>query len=127
MKLIPQKDDMTNRYFAVLGSEAGQYRMALHPVMFGWRVRGWAVQDFGCTIDWCGGDDPVAVRLLYSFLKNILESRPENEHVFDGLPGASKIKPFTQDAEFVSTILSKLTVPFDLVEIPDLAELRTRQ
>lgn len=117
MILIPDKDDELNLYSQVLQSKNGLVKMAIHPVLFGFRVRGWLSTDHGCRIDWCGGADYTQVKTLYSILRNILLHRNEDHKAFDGLPGASNIKPFFHDEEFVKTISEQITQPLEIVEI----------
>ena len=126
MKLEQAPDDIANGYFHVLQSQTGIVRMAIYPVIYGYRVRGWFSNDMGCTIDWCGGDDQKTVEYLYSILKNILESREEGKEAFKKLPGASRIKPFVKDQEFTAEILSQVVENLELVTLPDLRECKLK-
>lgn len=117
MKLIPASDDLDNLYSQVLQSETGLVKMAIYPVLFGYRVRGWLTTEYACRIDWCGGADYTQIKTLYSILRNILLNREENKHAFDGLPETSNIKPFFNDEAFVNNISSQITQPLEVVEI----------
>lgn len=99
--------------------------MAIHPTIFGWRVRSWA-EDTHCTIDWCGGADQHDVERLYSILYNILSHREESKEALDDLPTCSKVKPYINDAEFLSDILNRLTAPFEIIKLENLINLRHR-
>lgn len=116
MKLTQTDDDPSNLYYEVLQSETGLVKMAIHPVLFGYRVRGWLTSESSCRIDWCGGADYSQIQTLYSILRNILLHRDEKE-AFVELPGISKIKPFYLDKEFVDKISSHITQPLELVTI----------
>lgn len=115
MKFLKAED--TKYYFERLVSEDGKIFLGIHPVMFGFRVRGGYIEDeWGCAIDWCGGDDQTLVEMLYSIAKNILE----NQGSFLDLPTASKIKPFFNDKDFVELINSKVTKPLEPVRLQHL-------
>lgn len=128
MKLIPTEDipGLYNR----LVSEDGTIEMGIYPVMFGFRVRAGRVdreKGFALTydVDWCGGADEAQVQMLYAICRTILEKRnPQN--AFDGIPGASKIKPFFKDSDFVDTV-TKISGPIGSlpsITKQDLAEIK---
>lgn len=103
--------------------------MAIHPMLFGWRVRGWdgAGWDGYVHLDWCGGNDQKDVERLYSVMYNILSNREEDSALaFDGVPPHSDIKPFYNDENFIREISSLIVEPFSLLELPDLGILRTQ-
>lgn len=120
MKFQVAKDN--EAYYERLISEDGRIEMGIYPVAFGYRVRAGYVGNQWSEIDWCGGADQGQVEMLYSIAKNILE----NHGSFSGLPIASKIKPFFHDGDFVETIHSKVTKPFELIKLKPLSEYRNQ-
>ncbi len=124
MNLISADDDLFNLYFQKKTSATGLVNMALYPVIFGWRVRGWLSTGHCCHIDWCAGGEQGEAEKLYSMLYNILSSREEDEHAFDNLPEASRKKPYYYDSYFVAAVARNLVAPFELLKLPPLDELR---
>lgn len=120
MILNPVKNDVENLYFSIQSSETGLINIGIYQVMFGFRVRGWIKGKGGCNVDWCAGSTNVAVEILYSMLKSILELRPENEQAFDGIPELSKVKPFYNDKEFVAAVAELLPDHYEVYRLPNL-------
>lgn len=122
MKFNPAEDDDTNLLYNRIVSEDGLIELAIHPVIFGYRVRAGYVGDEYVHLDWCGGDNQGQVELLYSIAKNILE----NTGSFKGLPGSSKIKPFYKDPDFLIKITGLTTEPLETIKLPPLHEIRRK-
>ena len=116
MKFLPAKDHIENLMFQRLVSEDGKREMAIHPVIFGYRLRCGYTGDGYVHLDWCGGDDQAQLELLYSIAKNILENKDD----FSGIPGSSHIKPFYKDNEFVTDIFNLITEPMEIVKLKPL-------
>lgn len=105
-----------DHYFHRIRSETGLIEIAVHRVMFGWRVVGMFHNTFGIEINWCAGDRWEDVIKLYSILHAILSNRPENRHAFDGIPQMSKVKPYFKDPDFLGKV-AKIT-PERVTTIP---------
>lgn len=124
MNLVETDPDLENLYYEKRTSENGLVNIAVYPVMFGWRVRGWVTGENFCHIDWCAGDVQQDVERLYSILLNVLSNRDESKDVLSDLPQASKVKPYFNDDDFVVNVLSKVVAPFEAVKLRNLNELR---
>lgn len=122
MNLYPAPDDPSNMYCNVLTSSTGLIKMAIHPVIYGFRVRGWFTNEHQCRIDWCGGANQPAVERLYSLLRNILLQRLEDNQAFNQLPEISKVKPYYQDVDFVIDVLKHVKDPIEIITLPDLQQ-----
>lgn len=122
MNLQPAPNDVDNLYLHVLESETGLIRMAVHPVLYGWRVRAWFVDAGSVALDWCAGSVITDVERLYSLLRNILLQRPEDRKAFSKLPTASAVKPFFLDEKFLVTVLEAAADPITIINFPDLRE-----
>lgn len=122
MKFIAAEDDEENLLFQRLVSEDGKIEIAVHPVMFGYRVRAGYVGRGWTEIDWCAGDKHPHVEFLYSVIKNILE----NKGNFEGVPTHSNIKPYYKDLEFVDAVV-KLTVgDLEIIKLKSLLPCRMK-
>lgn len=126
MKLIPQPDDLKEMYIHKLASETGLVNMAIYPVAFGFRVRGWLSTESFCHLDWCAGADLWAIERLYAMLYNILEHRDETPDVFNDLPPYSQIKPYFNDPDFVVDLAVKLTTPVNTFDLKDIFNKKTK-
>lgn len=105
MKLLAAPDDETNGITQRLVSESGVVWMGVYRVLYGWRVRAGLVRDrWGCSLDWCCGDELDELIILYYLLKMILSARPEDEDCFAGLPPHSDPKTFYRDPAFVAAV-----------------------
>ena len=124
MVLVKNEPDLTNLYFEKRSSPSGLVNMAIYPVIFGWRVRGWLSSNFCCSLDWCAGDSQGDVERLYSILFNILSHREEDTNAFNDLPMVSSVKPYFNDDEFVVNVMSKVTAPFELIKLHDIHTYR---
>ncbi len=123
MILNPDSVDAENGHFHCLTSENRVIMMAVHPVLYGFRVCGWRRGSFGYSLNWCGGAEQGHVEALYSLMRAILLKRGES-HTFDGLPMASEVKPFFNDVAFSNT-LAKLAGPdVECIKLPPLQECR---
>lgn len=122
IKFNPAEDDDHNLLYQRIVSEDGKIEIAIHPVIFGYRVRAGYVGDGWVQLDWCGGNDQAQLELLYSIAKNILEHKGN----FEGVPGKSNIKPFYKDFEFVDKILSLTTGKLDVIKLKSLHECRVK-
>ncbi len=116
LKLIPAPDCAEELLSQRLLSEDGKIQMAIHTVMFGYRVRAGYTDNFHYDLDWCGGADQTQVELLYSIAKNIIEHKGS----FEGVPGNSDIKPFFNDPAFLEKIYSLVTMPLEMVKLNPL-------
>ena len=124
MKLNKAEDDLENLYFEKSTSNSGEVNMAVHPVLFGWRVRGWTKSSGFVEVDWCAGAAQQDIERLYSILYNILSHKEDDITALQDLPGSSKIKPYFNDNEFVVDLVKRLTPPFDIIHLSDLEELK---
>lgn len=122
MKFIAAEDDNQNQLYQRIVSEDGKIEIAIHPVMFGYRVRAGYVGNTYVHIDWCGGSDHSAVEMLYSIAKNILE----NTGSFKGIPSHSKIKPYYKDVDFMAEVMKFTTEPLEVVKLKPLEECRMK-
>ncbi len=119
MNLEPAPHDTGNGYFERLVSPLGVC-MALHPVLFGWRVIGYYENDFGLSLNWCAGNDHANVERLYSLMRSVLLAREDGPGAFRGLPGVSSIKPFHRDARFVEVVSAAAGPNLALISLPPL-------
>lgn len=123
MKFLPAEDDNINQLYQRIVSEDGKIEIAVHPVMFGYRVRAGYVGDSYVHLDWCGGSDHSAVEMLYSIAKNILEAKGD----FKGVPSHSIIKPYYKDVDFMRDVMKLTTEPLEVVKLKPLGECRINQ
>lgn len=111
-------DDPKTNTFHRLVSENGLVHIGVFPVMFGFRVRcGFCDDPNTVKLDWCGGVNWDDVKRLYSLALSILKSRDEDRSCFDGLPLASKLKPFHRDKDFTAKVLKLAGPNFEMVEL----------
>lgn len=123
MKFLPAEDDRLNQLYQRIVSEDGKIEIAVHPVIFGYRVRAGYVGDCYVHLDWCGGDDHSAVEMLYSIAKNILEAKGN----FEGIPDRSNIKPYYKDVDFMKELMKLTTEPLEVVKLKPLGQCRIQQ
>ena len=105
MRLKSAPPDLRNQMFHRRESDGRLVEVGVHPVLHGYRVRAGFVGSFGLNLDWCAGSDWSEVQRLYALAVACLEQREENMCCFDGLPGASRTKPYFKDAWFVEKIV----------------------
>lgn len=113
MKFTEAEDNHDAGLYQRMVSENNEIEFGIYPVLFGYRVRAGYIGDNTFFIDWCAGDDQKVIELLYSILKNILESDTDVRR----LPTSSKIKPFYNDVEFTSLINSLVTKPLNVIKL----------
>lgn len=113
MKFIEAEDNVEAGLYQRMISDDNKIEMGIYPVLFGYRIRAGYVGDCAYHIDWCAGNDQKIITLLYSILKNILESGFDMKK----LPGSSAIKPFYNDVAFTSFVNSLVVKPLDVIQL----------
>ncbi len=124
MKLIPGED--SEAYLQRLVSECGQIEMGICVVVFGFRVAAGYTRRPIYEINYCGGDKQNDVELLYSAVKQILESMEVKPGMFNAFPLEVK-RPFPEDLENFKKLLNLVPRKLELIKLPSLWELRIRQ
>jgi hypothetical protein len=129
MKFTQAPDDTANTgCHRMMVSENGLIWIGIYVVMFGFRVRAGFTRDlYSCSvIDYCAGDSPVHVELLYSMTHAILSKREENDLAFDGMPERSEIKPYFNDPDFQNWIVENSKDNYVRMDIGNLSEMRRK-
>lgn len=85
--------------------------LAIYPVIYGFRVRGWHEGSMMVNMDWCAGDNLTQIEFLWSIARHIMHDR----ETFKGVPNFSDIKPALKDFHFIKEIvhLATLNGPID--------------
>ncbi len=108
-------------------SDGGTVEIGIYPTMYGFRARAGFVGDSWVQLDWCAGDNQLAIEWLFTRMKVMLSARVENKHVFDGIPTNSDIKPFYKDHKFVISICKLyelVSPPQEDQKLPNLRDLK---
>jgi hypothetical protein len=129
MEFLPASDDNYNLLYERLTSECG-IEMAVHPVVFGYRIISGYINSGCIELNWCCGDSQKNVELVYSMMKVILEAQPK-ENPYTNLRSFSNIKPLFNDAEFFSWLLEKFVaaggnIERDYINLCPIGEIRQK-
>lgn len=90
-------------------TEDGKYEVGIYPVMFGYRIRAGKVGQMYLNLDYCGGADPVMIRLIYNAVAQIIDDNIANGwDAFANFP-KQYTKPMIKDPECLAQLL--LLVP----------------
>lgn len=101
--IIINNNDIETELYLSKTDEDKTIIFGIYPVMFGYRIRAGYIGLQWYELDWCAGDDPIQINLLYSICNHCLLLRDKKDP-FKDLPRISKIKPFYNDPEFVSVL-----------------------
>jgi len=80
-----------------------KWEICLQRVIFGWRIRFGRAGERTYEFDWCAGDDPASINILYTHLCYLIRAEGA-ENVAVKYPPASSIKPYTMDREFIEKV-----------------------
>lgn len=137
MKLIEAPDDDRNHIYHRLVSEDGKVFMGIYPVVFGFRVRAGFVGEGYVHLDWCCGSESYYIAIAYVAMRHLLSKKDsEDRQLFRDIPSHSRIKPYFNDAEFITFIFDTLTSGISEEDILrdsshllnlDMAEMRRKQ
>lgn len=114
------EDDYENGHYFRHTTDDGEIEMMIHPTLFGFRVCAGKVGSQSYSLNWCAGDKQKDVEWLYAVMKNILEGH----NSFEGLPLASRVKPYMKDEEFVKKIVGRIKGSLILERIPPVGDFK---
>ena len=83
-----------------------KYFVGTMDVMYGKRMRGGYLFDFGCAFDvCCGTDKNVLDKVKTIYEKKVIKNMEENKEPSDGLRGMSLVKPIFNDIDYMKWLL----------------------
>lgn len=129
MKFVEGRDPL-NTLHRVVTDTTGKIVVGICVVMHGYRIRAGFAGAYQYELDWCGGDDPVMVNMLYGAMVSCLEKRDVTDP-FRGMPICSERKPFHMDVEFMKfledEVKGRFSLPDPLITTRDLSKYRLEQ
>jgi hypothetical protein len=85
--MIDAKDDLENGMFRRKVTADGKYEIAIHPVLFGFRIRAGVVGDAGPTLDYCCVTDVQLIQMTYNCVMAVMNEREvSGEYMFADFP-----------------------------------------
>jgi hypothetical protein len=67
----------TEGYKLLYITDNGRWKIAIKPVIFGWRAVAYEADSFGCVADYCAGDRPIFAIEIAAALKAIFTCLPD--------------------------------------------------
>ncbi len=117
MKFIDAEDDVENQMMFRKVSEDGKIEVAIHPVIFGFRVVAGYVGSQCYSLNYCAGNEQGYIELIYSMVIVALEVANGNFKVFPH----QNVKPMFNDPEcFRALDMMFKDEDFDMMRLPGL-------
>lgn len=91
--------------------------VAIHTVMYGWRIIANYVGDHTYVLNWCCGDNKIVLYATQKIVMNLIEQGTP----INNIPFCSDIKPWPKDAEFIEKVAKLIKNPLfpEIVAVMD--------